>query len=61
MFLVLNIETRFAGWLSHEAMQVIDAVKDLGVMIEQPCKTYDECIKVGTMQLYMDFSYKLCV
>jgi cis-L-3-hydroxyproline dehydratase len=34
------------GWLRHEAMQVVNAVKDLDVYIEQPCLTYEECLSV---------------
>ena len=34
------------GWKRHEAMQVINAVKDLDVFIEQPCETYEECVSV---------------
>ena len=30
----------------HEAIQVINAVKDLDVYIEQPCLTYEECLSV---------------
>ena len=30
----------------HQAMRVINAVKDLDVYIEQPCLTYDECLSV---------------
>ncbi|MFT5465943.1 MAG: L-alanine-DL-glutamate epimerase-like enolase superfamily enzyme [Verrucomicrobiales bacterium] len=31
------------GWLKHQAMRVVRAVKDIDVYIEQPCLTYDEC------------------
>jgi cis-L-3-hydroxyproline dehydratase len=34
------------GWLKHEAMRVVRAVKDLDVYIEQPCRTYEECLSV---------------
>ena len=34
------------GWQRHEAMQVINAVKDIDVYIEQPCLTYEECLSV---------------
>mmetsp|Transcript_20421 Transcript_20421/g.19742 ORF Transcript_20421/g.19742 Transcript_20421/m.19742 type:complete len:396 (+) Transcript_20421:166-1353(+) len=37
------------GWLQHEAIQVINAVKDLDVYIEQPCATYEECLAVRRM------------
>ncbi len=34
------------GWLPHEAMRVIRAVRDLDVYIEQPCLSYEECLSV---------------
>ena len=34
------------GWALHEAMRVVRAVADVDVYIEQPCKTYDECLSV---------------
>lgn len=34
------------GWLSHEAIRIGNAVKDLDVYMEQPCVTYEECLKV---------------
>jgi L-alanine-DL-glutamate epimerase-like enolase superfamily enzyme len=34
------------GWLPHEAMRVIRAVRDIDVYIEQPCRTYAECLSV---------------
>jgi cis-L-3-hydroxyproline dehydratase len=34
------------GWLSHQALRVASAVRELGVAIEQPCLTYDECVSV---------------
>ena len=34
------------GWLLHEAMRVTRAVKDVDVYIEQPCRTYEECLTV---------------
>ena len=34
------------GWLSHEALRVARAVRDLDVAIEQPCLTYEECLAV---------------
>lgn len=34
------------GWLRHEALQVVNGVRDLDVYIEQPCMTYDECLSV---------------
>ncbi|MBI1773802.1 MAG: mandelate racemase/muconate lactonizing enzyme family protein [Proteobacteria bacterium] len=34
------------GWLMHEAMRVIRAVKERDVYIEQPCLSYEECLSV---------------
>jgi L-alanine-DL-glutamate epimerase-like enolase superfamily enzyme len=34
------------GWLQHDALRVIRGVADLDVYIEQPCKTYEECLAV---------------
>ena len=34
------------GWLLHEAMRIAAAVKDVDVYIEQPCRTYEECLTV---------------
>lgn len=34
------------GWLQHEALRVIRAVRDVDVYIEQPCLTYEECLSV---------------
>ncbi len=34
------------GWLMHEAMRVVRAVRDVDVYIEQPCASYDECLAV---------------
>lgn len=34
------------GWLMHEAMRVVQAVSDLDVYIEQPCKSYEECLSI---------------
>ena len=34
------------GWLMHDAMRVIQAVSDLDVYIEQPCRSYEECLSV---------------
>jgi len=34
------------GWLPHEAMRVLRAVRDVDVYIEQPCRTYEECLSV---------------
>src|SRR4029450_6902938 len=31
------------GWLMHQATRVVDAVKDTGGLIEQPCMSYEEC------------------
>ena len=34
------------GWLMHEAMRVIQAVRDIDVYIEQPCLSYEECLSI---------------
>ena len=34
------------GWTINEAVKVVRAVRDLDVMIEQPCPTYEECLHV---------------
>ncbi len=34
------------GWMLHEAMRVVRAVQDVDVYIEQPCRTYEECLSV---------------
>ena len=34
------------GWRVDDAVRVTNAVRDLDVYIEQPCKTYDHCLAV---------------
>ncbi|MBI1829980.1 MAG: mandelate racemase/muconate lactonizing enzyme family protein [Planctomycetes bacterium] len=34
------------GWLMHDAMRVIRAVRDIDVYIEQPCLSYEECLSI---------------
>ena len=34
------------GWTPHEAARVVNAVKDVNVYIEQPCRTYEECLAI---------------
>ncbi len=34
------------GWLPHEAVRVVRAVRDVDVYIEQPCLSYEECLSV---------------
>ena len=34
------------GWVQHEAVRVVRAVRDMDVYIEQPCLTYEECLAV---------------
>jgi cis-L-3-hydroxyproline dehydratase len=34
------------GWLPHDALRVIRAVRDIDVYIEQPCLSYEECLSV---------------
>lgn len=34
------------GWLPHDALRVVRAVDDVDVYIEQPCRSYEECLSV---------------
>ena len=34
------------GWLPHQAMRVVRAVRDVDVYIEQPCLAYEECLTI---------------
>ncbi len=34
------------GWMMHDALRVVRAVRDVDVYIEQPCRTYDECLTI---------------
>ncbi len=34
------------GWLMHDALRVVRAVRDIDVYIEQPCRSYDECLTI---------------
>lgn len=34
------------GWLQHQALRVLDAVRDVDVYIEQPCMSYEECLAI---------------
>jgi L-alanine-DL-glutamate epimerase-like enolase superfamily enzyme len=34
------------GWLKHDAIRVVRAVRDVDVYIEQPCLTYEECLSI---------------
>src|SRR5579871_5779805 len=34
------------GWLMHDALRVVRAVRAVDVYIEQPCLTYEECLTV---------------
>ena len=34
------------GWLMHDALRVVRAVRDVDVYIEQPCRSYDECLTI---------------
>jgi L-alanine-DL-glutamate epimerase-like enolase superfamily enzyme len=34
------------GWLPHEAMRIVRAVRDVDVYIEQPCLSYEECLSI---------------
>jgi len=37
------------GWTRHEAMRVVQAVRDIDVYIEQPCDSYEDCLSVRRM------------
>ena len=34
------------GWTQHEAMRVAAFVREIDVYVEQPCRTYEECLAV---------------
>lgn len=34
------------GWTQHQAIRVVNAVRDVDVYIEQPCASYQECLAV---------------
>ncbi|WP_342641157.1 cis-3-hydroxy-L-proline dehydratase [Rhodoligotrophos ferricapiens] len=34
------------GWTMHEAARVVNGVRDVDVYIEQPCKSYEECLTI---------------
>jgi L-alanine-DL-glutamate epimerase-like enolase superfamily enzyme len=34
------------GWLMHEAARVVDSIATVDVYIEQPCKSYEECLTI---------------
>lgn len=34
------------GWLMHDALRVVRAVRDIDVYIEQPCASYEECLTI---------------
>jgi L-alanine-DL-glutamate epimerase-like enolase superfamily enzyme len=34
------------GWAQHEAARVVRAVREVDVYIEQPCRTYEECLAI---------------
>jgi cis-L-3-hydroxyproline dehydratase len=34
------------GWLMHDALLVVRAVRDVDVYIEQPCLSYEECLTI---------------
>jgi L-alanine-DL-glutamate epimerase-like enolase superfamily enzyme len=34
------------GWTQHEAARVVRAVREVDVYIEQPCRTYEECLAI---------------
>ncbi|MCY4543259.1 MAG: mandelate racemase/muconate lactonizing enzyme family protein [Rhodobacteraceae bacterium] len=34
------------GWTRHEAARVVDAVSDVDVYVEQPCRRYEDCLSI---------------
>jgi cis-L-3-hydroxyproline dehydratase len=34
------------GWLMHDALRVVRAVREVDVYVEQPCRSYEECLTV---------------
>ena len=34
------------GWLMHDAIRVVRAVRDVDVYIEEPCASYEECLSI---------------
>lgn len=34
------------GWTMHQAARVVRGVRDVDVTIEQPCRTYEECLAI---------------
>ena len=36
----------YSGWQSRDALRLTNAVHDLDIYIEQPCPTYQECLRV---------------
>jgi L-alanine-DL-glutamate epimerase-like enolase superfamily enzyme len=34
------------GWLMHDALRVVRGIRDVDVYVEQPCRTYEECLTV---------------
>ena len=42
---ILNADAN-CGWLQHEAMRVVSAVRDIGIYLEQPCTSYEECFSI---------------
>jgi L-alanine-DL-glutamate epimerase-like enolase superfamily enzyme len=34
------------GWLAPDALRVVNAVADVDVYIEQPCRTYEKCLSI---------------
>ena len=42
---ILNADAN-TGWLQHEALRVVQATKNIDYYIEQPCKTFQECLTI---------------
>ena len=49
------------GWLPHEAMRIIGAVKDYDVYIEEPCATYEENSQIRRFNTNNPFIMDECI
>lgn len=42
---VLNADAN-TGWRQHDAIRVVNAIRELDLYVEQPCLTYEQCLTV---------------
>lgn len=45
----VEISTPLTGWKMHDAVRVVNGLRNLDVYIEQPCLSYEECVLVRRM------------